>query len=387
MPDNRYPPDPYNDPHHDPDNDPAAEADPPEEAPEAVPASVAFMEMMRQAAARTTPQIAPNTPVDQTPYVDLPPDFSARLPPESADADDSPAFADEAAADAVPPPRRRVKSEQQIQRVQRRRARRARQAVGVLGGIIRSFIIVLMAAGLTATIFTWWTPTAFIDNEVRQELSVAAATSAATFQPTGLPTPNSLRRIGIVSGHRGPENDPGAVCPDGLTEAEINLDVAQRVVSTLRGRGYTVDLLDEFDARLQNYQAEALVSIHANTCQDYGEFVSGFLIAAPGARTTVRSVDQLLVQCIAQRYHLVTGLQQREGVTLDMTDYHSFREINPRTPAAILELGFMLGDREILTEAPDLLAQGITDGLLCFLEPSAGSTPTPIPRLTPENPS
>nr|PZN56902.1 MAG: hypothetical protein DIU68_05340 [Chloroflexota bacterium] len=195
-----------------------------------------------------------------------------------------------------------------------------------------------------ATIFTIWTPTAFLSNNVREELSVAIATSIVTVQPTALPTPNFLRRIGIVSGHRGPENDPGAVCPDGLTEAEINFNVAQLVVRNLRGRGYTVDLLDEFDPRLDGYQAAALVSIHANTCQTWpnGEVVSGYLIAAAAARITARGNDQVLVDCIDRHYAAATGLQKREGVTVDMTDYHTFREIDPFTPAAIIELGFML---------------------------------------------
>lgn len=285
--------------------------------------------------------------------------------------------------EGFPPPSRRS----------RRREQRGRRAVGCLGGILRSFIIVITAAGLMATIFTWWTPNQFIAARVRQDLSIALATSAVTAQPTGLPTPNWAQRVGIVSGHRGPQNDPGAVCPDGLTEAEINFNVSQLVVRNLRGRGYTVDLLDEFDTRLDNYQAAALLSIHANTCQDFGEHVSGFLIAGPAARVSSRGNDELLVNCIARHYGLASGLQRREGVTVDMTHYHTFREIHPHTPAAIVELGFMLADRVLLTEHTDLLAQGLTDGLLCFLEPirtpvEAPAAPAvedvPAPQSAPE---
>src|SRR5690606_34394711 len=98
-------------------------------------------------------------------------------------------------------------------------------------------------------------------------LQVADSTSvfaADPLTPTAIVvTPNWARRIGIVSGHRGPENDPGAVCDDGLTEREINFAVAQLVVRSLREQGYSVDLLDEFDPRLTTYQAAALVSIHS----------------------------------------------------------------------------------------------------------------------------
>jgi N-acetylmuramoyl-L-alanine amidase len=316
---------------------------PPEES---IPASVAFMEMMREAASRQQP-----------------------VGTRSDDPQFEPISPDQMPIDGTGSASQRQLSEQR--RAVRRKERRGRRTVGILGGIIRSFIVVFAAAGLTATIFTWWTPSKFIASDVREGLSVAIATSVATLEPTALPTPNWARRVGIVSGHRGPQNDPGAVCPDGLTEASINFNVSQQVVRNLRARGYTVDLLDEFDPRLDNYQAAALLSIHANTCQSFGEVVSGYLIAAAAARITSRGTDQLLVDCVSRHYALASNMQRREGVTVDMTDYHTFREIHPQTPAAIIELGFMLADREILTERPDTLANGITDGLLCFLEPGS----------------
>jgi N-acetylmuramoyl-L-alanine amidase len=51
-----------------------------------------------------------------------------------------------------------------------------------------------------------------------------------------------------------------------------------------------------------------------------------------------------------------------------MTRYHTFYEVDGYTPAAIIETGFMREDRDVLTERPDLVAQGIVDGILCFLE-------------------
>ncbi len=305
-----------------------------EEPPPDVPASVTFMEMMRRAAARN----ADEPPPDDEP---APPEAPPPKPPN----------------DAPPPSVRRV----------RRRARRARTAVSVVGGLLRAFIIVIVASGLMATIFTWWTPNEFISDTARQGLSVAIATDAATAVPTSLPTPNWARRIGIVSGHRG--NNSGAVCPDGLTEASVNLSVAELVVRNLRGLGYTVDLLDEFDPRLTDYQAAALLSIHANTCQNFGEPVSGFIVAASQTRISSKTEDDRLVQCIADHYAAATQLQRRMETTVDMTDYHTFREIHPLTPAAIIELGFLLGDRDLLTQHPDTLARGLTDGIVCFLEP------------------
>jgi N-acetylmuramoyl-L-alanine amidase len=382
-----------------------------------VPASVTFMEMMRQAAARSQaarraaqPYVPPPARTVRSPAPGAPADLPAvppmRVEPPPAAAEPPPAAVASSAqagtplpVTAPPPPvplspaieddpYAAAREEQRIRRVKRRAARRRRRAVGVAGGILRSAIVVVVAAGLMATIFTWWTPSGFLRNEVRQELSVAVATNAVTIEPTGLPTPNWLRRVGIVSGHRGPQGDPGAVCPDGLTEAEINFNVAQQVVRNLRGRGYTVDLLDEFDPRLDNYQAAALISIHANTCQVWpGEVVSGYLIAAAAARVTARGNDDILVECVARHYGTASGLMRREGVTKDMTDYHTFREIHPLTPATILELGFMLADRDVLTRDPALLAQGITDGILCFLEPTIPTLTPSVPELVPTLPA
>lgn len=356
------------------EDDPRFEGDPRDDDSSensAIPASVTFMEIMRQAAARAQAAQRPHEPVQPSPLrEEIDGSMSTQTVTTSA-----PTIVDEGEPPAQPPeppaPPGGGGGDGKGQRP-RRRAKRERRTLGALGGFVRSILIVVVAAGLMATIFTWWTPNAFIADDVRTGLSIAIATSAATPIPTHLPTPNWARRIGVVAGHRGPENDPGAVCPDGLTEAEINFDVAQRVVQMLRGLGYTVDLLDEFDPRLDGYQAAALVSIHSNTCQPFGgEIVSGFLIAAPEARVSARGSDDILVECIAGTYAEATGLERHPGVTVDMSDYHTFREIHALTPAAIIELGFMLADRELLTERREDLAKAITDGVRCYLEPSA----------------
>ena len=37
--------------------------------------------------------------------------------------------------------------------------------------------------------------------------------------------------------------------------------------------------------------------------------------------------------------------------------------------AAIIELGFMLADRDLLVNRQEDMARGITDGVLCYLSP------------------
>lgn len=276
--------------------------------------------------------------------------------------------------------------EQRIRRIKRRQEREQKRRVGIFGGFLRTALITIISAVLASTIFTWFTDPEFFTSNVVSGLQVANATSVAVIDPltpTVLAvTPNWARRIGIVSGHRGPENDPGAVCDDGLTEREINFAVAQLVVLGLRENGYSVDLLDEFDPRLNAYQAAALVSIHANDCQDYGEFVSGYLVARAAARPA-GGLDDILAECIARDYGESVEIERRFSLTVDMTDYHTFREINSLTPAAILELGFMRGDRDLLVNRQELIAEGIIEGILCFLNgetPFEGPTQTPAPE-------
>ncbi|MCB9458023.1 MAG: N-acetylmuramoyl-L-alanine amidase [Anaerolineaceae bacterium] len=270
-------------------------------------------------------------------------------------------------------------AEQRVQRVARRKARRRQKRAGLAGGFVYTLLIVGVAACIGSTIFTWFTDPQFFDSAVVSGLQAVQASGDATHLPTTMPTPNWMRRVGIVSGHRGPEDDPGAVCEENgvvtLQEADVNFNVATLVVRNLRERGYSVDLLDEFDTRLENYQAAALVSIHANDCQDYGEVVSGFLVAKASARAE-GGPDSRLAECIAQYYSQETGLSRGSALTLDMTDYHSFREIHPLTPAAILELGFLRADRVVLTERTEDVALGITEGIICFLNPTNQPEPT-----------
>jgi N-acetylmuramoyl-L-alanine amidase len=196
----------------------------------------------------------------------------------------------------------------------------------------------------------------------------------AVLPPKAIPTPApSLRspqgpgrpRIGIVAGHSG--FDSGAVCPDGLTEVSINLQIAQEVVAELERQGIRVDLLEEFDDRLRGYMASALISIHTDSCI-YPE-ASGFKVASLEGSTNPS--NQLLVECLSSRYGSRTGLFfHANSITYDMTQYHAFNTIAPQTPGAIIEVGFMLADRELLTEHTELLAQGIVEGITCFLEES-----------------
>lgn len=206
----------------------------------------------------------------------------------------------------------------------------------------------------------------------------AIMTSCET-APLDYPTAEPSRTIGIVSGHSGPgwkQSDSGAVCDDGLIEESINFDVAVRVVAELRQRGFTVLLLDEFDPRLNRLEALALVSIHSNDCHDYGTPINGFLVDKTAAYPDSDASMQL-AECIARHYGDATGLPRRVGQTLHMTDYHRFDEVHAQTPAVVIELGFMFGDRDVLTNRQDRVAQGLIDGILCYIAPTIAPESTP----------
>ena len=190
-------------------------------------------------------------------------------------------------------------------------------------------------------------------------------TPRPTKTPKPSPTPTPLPPlVGIVSGHW--QNDSGAVCADGLEEASINLDVASRVVAILEDEGYRADLLPEFSDALAGYRADAFVSIHTDSCEAPG--LTGFK-AARVASSAIPDREDRLVACLVDEYASATGLDFNEDtITFDMTDYHAFWEIDPNTPGAIIELGFMDEDRDLLTRRPDRAARGVANGILCFLQ-------------------
>jgi N-acetylmuramoyl-L-alanine amidase len=211
--------------------------------------------------------------------------------------------------------------------------------------------------------------------------SVTPAPSTVANAPTPAATPRPTRaslldrlipgsapainaKVGIVAGHW--ESDVGAVCPDGLTEVEINLAIAQQVVDALSRAGYEVEMLTEFSPKLHGYEADALVSIHTDSCNV--PEASGFKVARVDSSLVPEREDRL-VACLIENYQEATGLPFHENsITYDMTEYHAFFEIAAETPGAIIEVGFMDADRRLLTRRQDLVAKGIVNGIEQFIE-------------------
>src|SRR4051812_46274963 len=119
-------------PHFTDDNSPQNPQPPQNEAE--IPASVAFMEIMRRAAAKAESERPPRS-------ISSP---SAIKDPKSITVTDT--------QTQPKPPQATINAqlkydsameEQRIQRVKKRQSRRRRQTVGVMGGIFRSFIVII----------------------------------------------------------------------------------------------------------------------------------------------------------------------------------------------------------------------------------------------------
>ena len=247
---------------------------------------------------------------------------------------------------------------------------------------VRAVQATLSVAILLATLFTALPSRGLVSGDFYQRLSLILTPRPGENAPV---VSQPQLRIGIVAGHSG--NDSGAVCYDGngnvtLTEADVNLKIAALVQQQLTQKGYQVDLLREFDSRLNGYRALAIVSIHNDSCEYINDDATGFKVAAALNTSDLNRANRLDA-CLVDRYQRVTGLTFRSGsITRDMREYHAFREIDPSTVAAIIETGFLNLDREILSQKTDVVAEGVVEGILCFAK-NENIEPTAIPNLTP----
>jgi N-acetylmuramoyl-L-alanine amidase len=247
---------------------------------------------------------------------------------------------------------------------------------------LRAVQSIIGIAILLATLFTALPSRGLAANNFYERLSVILTPRAA--EGAQLVAQPQLR-IGIVAGHSG--NDSGTVCYDGngnvtLTEVDVNLEIAALVQQQLSQKGYQVDLLREYDTRLNGYRALAIVSIHNDSCDYINDEATGFKVAAALNTNDINRANRLTA-CLVNRYERTTNLTFHAGsITSDMREYHAFREIDPNTVAAIIETGFLNLDREILTRNTESVAAGVVDGILCFAN-NENIESTPIPNPTP----
>lgn len=332
------------------------------------------------------PVIGPDTPY--FPWELRPEPEENPEPPPQQETQAPPAFFDPTEPDPEPPPKREhmlkggvPKTEtppEELPAVEPSDEAAAPNVQSVIrvGVLLRSIATIFITAAVIATLFTWWTPNTFLPRHSMDQLAVAIATQSSPLSVstinvptlTAMPAPGN---IGIVAGHTGPNPttglpDPGAICPDGLAERDINENVALQVAELLRGHGYRIDVLEEFDERLNGYRAQAVVSIHADSCEYINEYATGYKVASFADSENLEE-DEKLVECLSTEYALTTDLSFHPSVTVDMTRYHTFREVAPGTPGAIIEIGYMNLDRNLLVNHSDVVALGVARGILCYL--------------------
>jgi N-acetylmuramoyl-L-alanine amidase len=232
---------------------------------------------------------------------------------------------------------------------------------GLLSRTLKGVLNVSLAAFLSATLFTALPATGI------------GRTTPLFQQNLGNPndldsdTPSVTYHVGLVVGHWG--HDVGAICSDslgGYREVDLNYTIADLTRQYLQAEGINVDLLKEFDEHLKGYQGNALISIHADTCEYIPDYGTGYKIAEAVDNKRPEQAARLMA-CIKNRYGEITGLRYDHRITPDMTSYHAFGEVDPNTPAVIIETGYMNQDRELLTKNPALVARGITAGIMCYL--------------------
>lgn len=244
------------------------------------------------------------------------------------------------------------------------------------------FQVILAVAFVLATLFTTFPPPAGVlpdkistseDIIVGQEATPDSAETLTPVQP--------VLNIAILAGHSG-GYDPGAVCPDalgGIKEVDINSSVASLVKEMLNTSGYEVDIYTEWDPRLEDLHAKVFLAIHTDSCEYVNPEATGFK-ASP---SPYNNLSNRFHDCLEDRYARATGMGLHPGITPDMTEYHAFSSISDQTPGAILELGFMNLDHDKLLNNQNEMAQGITDGIICFLHNEPITTPQPTIAPTP----
>ena len=164
----------------------------------------------------------------------------------------------------------------------------------------------------------------------------------------------------------------------GLTEAELNLSVAEKLKKQLEDRGYEVymtrdnkesDLSESERAKNVNASgAQILISLHANGGEDSTE--NGVEVMAPSYenpywkdRTGNIKKSNALADIILKSYCEETGLNAKGLYNVDNQILLNWSEI----PSVVLEMGFMSNESDDAYMAEEehqqKMAEGIADGI------------------------
>lgn len=226
-------------------------------------------------------------------------------------------------------------------------------------GVLQMVETVLMSAVVLATLFTLWNPHGIFFSQS----SIAILPTPVNIDEL---SPAPTVRVGIHSGHY--KHNEGNVCPDGIREVDVAYVIANKTSMLLAVSDITVEILNEYDLRLINYKADALISIQTGGCTDTSAAISGFKIGT-SLSTTIPDKVNVLAACLAEQYQLNTGLTFGYRVIgEDEIESHTFLDVNPQTPVVMIEAGSLAVDRAILIDGADRAANGIAAGIICYLK-------------------
>lgn len=197
-------------------------------------------------------------------------------------------------------------------------------------------------------------------------------------KPTTLPL-NGPRKVALQAGHWLTQEAPpelGRILQqtgtswNGITEVEVNIDIAERVAALLATKGVQAEVLPTTVP--PGYLADAFVSLHADG-DGTGE-KSGFKSARSARRGLFEDRLQTLVN---SEFAKATDLHyDANGISRNMTGYYAMAwsrirySTSPFTPSMILEMGYLSNDwdRHLMVDKADVLASAIANGILTFLD-------------------
>ncbi|GIO34801.1 MULTISPECIES: N-acetylmuramoyl-L-alanine amidase [Paenibacillus] len=233
-------------------------------------------------------------------------------------------------------------------------------------GIYIFIVLFIVLLGIKLVWHTGSSAAKLIPNLAEKSETSAVAPSISANQ--------SKYRIVIDAGHGG--KDPGATGASGAFEKEFNLSLAERVNELLKQDPMFETRMTRTDDRfveLENraaaandWNADALISIHGNTYQDP---------AIAGTETLYRHDDSIpLAQILQERVAEALGFPDR-GAKQEHLVVLSLAQM----PAVLVEVGYLTNPKEEKTllsdKGQDLAAQAIVDGIKEYFEKNGSRKP------------
>lgn len=195
---------------------------------------------------------------------------------------------------------------------------------------------------------------------------VSSQSDEALKKVTKVSSPSQTYRIAIDPGHGG--SDPGAIGVSGAYEKEFNLSLAQVIYEALEAdpmfEPYMTRENDEYiglnerAAMANAWNADALISIHANTYTDSTVTGTETIYRQEGSKALAEIIQRHLTQDFGLRDR---GIKQERMHVLSTA----------KMPAVLIELGYLTNAQEEnrlrSKEGQELAARAIINGLKEFL--------------------